>query len=61
MLVGIFMGTSETTLEKYPGWMKFFMVILFLIKARDRQFFQRNNLLPKSSKNFERKILLFPV
>ncbi|MBI4153001.1 hypothetical protein HY497_00625 [Candidatus Woesearchaeota archaeon] len=30
MLVGIFLGTSETTLEKYPGWMKFFMVILFI-------------------------------
>lgn len=30
MLVGIFLGTSETTLEKYPGWMKFFMVVLFI-------------------------------
>lgn len=30
MLVGIFLGTGETTLEKYPGWMKFFMVVLFI-------------------------------
>jgi hypothetical protein len=30
MLVGIFMGTGESTLEKYPGWMSFFMVILFI-------------------------------
>ena len=30
MLVGIFLGTGETTLEKYPGWLKFFMIILFI-------------------------------
>jgi len=30
LLVGVFMGDKESTLEKYPGWIKFFMVIMFI-------------------------------
>jgi len=30
MLVGIFYGTGEATLEKHPGWARFFIVIVFL-------------------------------
>lgn len=29
MLVGVFMGDKEFTLKDYPGWMKFFMVLMF--------------------------------
>lgn len=30
MLVGVFFGSQEFTLEKYPGWIKFFMILMFL-------------------------------
>lgn len=30
MLVGVFFGSGEVTLEKYPGWTRFFMVIIFI-------------------------------
>jgi magnesium-transporting ATPase (P-type) len=30
MLVGTFMGSGETTLKDYPGWMKFFMALIFV-------------------------------
>ena len=30
MLVGTMFGDKEVTLENYPGWTKFFMVILFI-------------------------------
>ncbi len=30
MLVGVFLGTGEVTLEKFPGWMKFWMFIIFI-------------------------------
>ncbi len=30
MLVGVFFGDKEFTLEQFPGWMKFFMVLMFL-------------------------------
>jgi len=30
LLVGVFFGSKEFTLENYPGWIKFLMVILFL-------------------------------
>jgi|SRR3989339_1810035 len=30
MLVGVFFGSNEFTLEKYPGWTKFFMVLMFI-------------------------------
>jgi hypothetical protein len=29
LLVGVFFGSEEFTLEKYPGWIKFFMVLMF--------------------------------
>tara|TARA_Y100000310_G_C20689951_1_gene821590 strand:- start:2206 stop:2763 length:558 start_codon:yes stop_codon:yes gene_type:complete len=30
MLVGVFFGSKEVTLEKYEGWTRFFMVIMFI-------------------------------
>ncbi len=30
LLVGVFFGSKEFTLESYPGWTKFFMVLMFL-------------------------------
>ncbi len=30
MLVGTFFGSKEFTLENYPGWTKFFMVLMFI-------------------------------
>jgi len=30
MLVGVFFGTGEFTLEKFPGWTKFFMILMFI-------------------------------
>ncbi len=30
LLVGVFFGSKEFTLEKYPGWIKFFMVLMFI-------------------------------
>lgn len=30
MLVGVFFGSKEFTLENYPGWTKFFMVLMFI-------------------------------
>lgn len=30
MLVGVFFGSKEFTLESYPGWTKFFMVLMFI-------------------------------
>lgn len=30
MMVGVFFGSKEVTLENYPGWTKFFMVIIFI-------------------------------
>lgn len=30
MLVGVFMGDKEFTLEAYPKWVKFFMVVMFI-------------------------------
>ena len=30
LLVGVFMGSKEFTLEQYPTWLKFFMVLMFL-------------------------------
>lgn len=30
MLVGVFFGSKEFTLEQYPGWIKFFMVLMFI-------------------------------
>lgn len=30
LLVGVFFGSKEFTLEQYPGWIKFFMVLMFL-------------------------------
>jgi len=30
LLVGVFFGSKEFTLESYPGWVKFFMVLIFL-------------------------------
>lgn len=30
MLVGVFFGSKEFTLEKYPSWIKFFMILMFL-------------------------------
>ena len=30
LLVGVFFGSEEFTLEKYPGWIKFFMILIFI-------------------------------
>lgn len=30
LLVGVFFGSEEFTLEKYPGWIKFFMIFMFI-------------------------------
>lgn len=30
LLVGVFMGSKEFTLEQYPTWLKFFMILMFL-------------------------------
>ena len=30
MLVGVFFGTGEFTLKDYPGWIKFFMIFMFI-------------------------------
>ncbi|MBR9683222.1 hypothetical protein GOV03_01660 [Candidatus Woesearchaeota archaeon] len=30
LLVGVFFGSKEFTLESYPGWTKFFMVLMFM-------------------------------
>jgi hypothetical protein len=30
MLVGVFFGDKEFTLKDYPGWVKFFMVLMFI-------------------------------
>ena len=30
MLVGVFFGSKEVTLENFPGWTKFFMVVVFI-------------------------------
>ncbi len=30
LLVGVFFGSKEFTLEQYPGWIKFFMVLMFI-------------------------------
>jgi hypothetical protein len=30
MLVGLFFGTGEVNLDKFPGWTRFFMVLIFL-------------------------------
>ena len=30
LLVGVFFGSKEFTLEKYPGWIRFFMVLMFI-------------------------------
>ncbi len=30
LLVGVFFGTGEFTLKEYPGWIKFFMIFMFL-------------------------------
>ena len=30
MLVGVFFGSKEVTLENFPGWTKFFMVVMFI-------------------------------
>jgi len=30
LLVGVFFGSKEVTLENYPGWTKFFMVVMFI-------------------------------
>lgn len=30
LLVGVFFGSKEFTLESYPGWTKFFMVLMFI-------------------------------
>jgi len=30
LLVGVFMGSKEVTLEKFPGWTKFFMIFMFI-------------------------------
>ena len=30
LLVGVFFGDKEFTLEDYPGWVKFFMVVMFI-------------------------------
>ena len=30
MLVGVLWGTKEATLESHPGWMRFFMIIIFI-------------------------------
>lgn len=30
MLVGVFFGSKEFTLDKYPGWITFFMILMFL-------------------------------
>ena len=30
MLVGVFFGDKEFTLEEYPNWIKFFMVLMFV-------------------------------
>jgi hypothetical protein len=30
LLVGVFMGDQESTLKDYPGWAKFFMVVMFI-------------------------------
>ncbi len=30
LLVGVFFGSKEFTLEKYPNWIKFFMVLMFI-------------------------------
>lgn len=30
LLVGVFFGSKEFTLENYPGWTKFFMVLMFI-------------------------------
>ena len=30
LLVGVFLGTGEFTLKEYPGWIKFFMIFMFL-------------------------------
>lgn len=30
LLVGVFFGSKEFTLEQYPGWIKFFMILMFL-------------------------------
>lgn len=30
LLVGVFFGSKEFTLDSYPGWTKFFMVLMFI-------------------------------
>lgn len=30
LLVGVFFGSKEITLENYPGWITFFMVLIFI-------------------------------
>ena len=30
MLVGVFFGDKEFTLAEYPGWIKFFMIVMFI-------------------------------
>lgn len=30
LLVGVFFGSKEFTLESYPGWTKFFMILMFI-------------------------------
>ena len=30
LLVGVFFGSKEFTLEKYPNWIRFFMVLMFI-------------------------------
>lgn len=30
LLVGVFFGSKEFTLEKYPNWIKFFMILMFI-------------------------------
>jgi len=30
LLVGVFFGSKEVTLENFPGWTKFFMILLFI-------------------------------
>ena len=30
LLVGVFFGDKEFTLEQYPGWIKFFMILMFI-------------------------------
>lgn len=30
MLIGIFWGTKEATLDSHPNWMRFFMIVIFI-------------------------------